>query len=128
MFEYLVFNEEYAFIGDREIRIEVEGDWLKYRLEDRRAYIVGSPEDRNIDDVFKGDMAEFIGKIESFDVPHWKDEYFIPACDGFGWELRYKEVGKPCRKITGSNDCPDCFEEFVDLLFSIVDGKSVVDL
>ena len=28
---------------------------------------------------------------------------------------------KPCRKITGSNDCPDCFEEFVGLSFSVAE-------
>ena len=119
MFEYLVFIDGQSFIGEREIRIEVDGDKLKYRMEDRRVFILDPPEERTMSGVYGGDQDVFIHKLESFDVTHWKDKYYIPACDGYYWDLRYKEVGKPCRKNTGSNDCPDCFEEFVDLLFSV---------
>ena len=120
MFEYLVFNETQAFTRDREIRIEVDGDRLRYRLEDRSLYFPGLPGARNRSGIYTGDPAAFIRSLESFGIPDWKDEYHIPACDGYGWELRYKEVGKRCRRITGSNDGPDCFDSFVDLLFSIV--------
>ena len=119
MFEYLVLIDGQSFIGEREIRIEVDGDKLKYRLEDRRFYILAQSEERTVSGIYEGDQDAFIRKLESFDVPHWKNKYYIPACDGYFWDLRYKEVGKPCRKITGSNDCPDCFEEFVDLMFSV---------
>lgn len=40
--------------------------------------------------------------------------------DGKG--LRYKEVGKPCRKISGSNDSPDCFPAFVSHVSSVASG------
>ena len=119
MFEYLVFNEVETFTEDREIRIEVDGDKLRYSMEDRSLYVPGLPGSRNRSGIYKGDAVDFIRRLEAFDVPHWQDEYYIPACDGYGWELRYKEVGKPCKKITGSNDCPDCYDDFVDLVFSI---------
>lgn len=119
MFEYLVLIDGQSFIGEREIRIEVDGDKLKYRMEDRRFCILTQPEEQTISGVYGGDQDAFIRKIEAFDVPHWKNKYYIPACDGYFWDLRYKEVGKPCKKITGSNDCPDCLEEFVDLMFSV---------
>ena len=126
MFEYLVFNEIQTFSRDREIRIEVDGDKLRYRLDDKSLYLPGLPGLGNRSGVYKGDAAAFIRILESFDVPNWKDEYYIPACDGYGWELRYKEVGKRCRRITGSNDSPDCYDSFVNLLFSVVGEVSEI--
>ena len=119
MFEYLVFSEEQAFQGKQEIRIEVDGSKLRYRLLDETLYSYLPDRQKEAEGVYSGDTEDFIARIESFDVPRWKDEYFIGCCDGYRWELRYKEVGKPCRKITGSNDGPECYEEFFDHLFSI---------
>lgn len=119
MFEYLVFNEIKTFTDDREIRIEVDGDKLRYRLEDKSLYVPGLPGSRNRSGFYNGDVADFISCLEAFGVSGWQDEYYIPACDGYSWELRYKEVGKRCRMITGSNDGPDCYRTFVDLLFSV---------
>ncbi len=126
MFEYLVFNEIQTFSRDREIRIEVDGDRLRYRLEDKSLYVPGLPGSRNRSGIYKGDVAAFVRTLEEFNVPSWKDEYYIPACDGYSWELRYKEVGKRCRRITGSNDSPDCYDSFVDLLFSVVGEVSEI--
>ena len=119
MFEYLVFSEENAFQGQQEIRIEVDGTRLRYRLLDETICKILPESEKEVEGIYCGDINAFICQLESFDIPKWKDEYFIPACDGYSWELRFKEVGKPCRKISGSNDCPDCYEEFVDHLFSI---------
>lgn len=121
MFEYLVFYEIQTFTNDREIRIEVDGDNLRYRIEDKSLYVPGLPGSRNRSGVYKGDVATFIRGLEAFNIHNWKDEYNIPACDGYDWELRYKEVGKRCRRITGSNDGPECYSAFVELLFSISD-------
>lgn len=119
MFEYLVFNEIKTFTEDREIRIEVDGDKLRYCLKDNSLYVPGLPESRNRSGVYTGDADAFIRRLEAFDVPSWKEEFFQPDLDGYGWKLRYKEVGKPCRKIMGSNDCPDCYTEFIGHLLSI---------
>lgn len=118
MFEYLVFNEHESPSSDREIRIEVDEGRLKYRLEDSWEGLI---DPKKQEGAYSGDMAAFLEKLEAFGVPTWKDEYYIPACDGYSWELRYKEVARPCRKISGSNDCPDCYDDFVDMLFSIAD-------
>ena len=115
MFEYLVFTEECAFQGNTEIRIEVDGTRLRYRFQDETLDSNKGP----VEGVYVGDAEAFIGQLESFDVPQWKDEYITPACDGYSWNLRYKEVGRPCRKTKGSNDSPDCYEDFVDLLLSV---------
>ena len=119
MFEYLVFNETQTFTREREIRIEVDGDGLRYRLEENGLYIPGLPGSGSRSGIYTGDSAAFIRRLEEFGIPGWKDEYCIPACDGYDWELRYKEVGKRCRRITGSNDGPDCYGSFVNLLFSV---------
>ena len=116
MFEYLVFDDNDGVAIHREVRIEVDGDNLRYRIDGFGIALIDSEKRSG---VYMGDVGVFVRKLESFDVPNWKDEYYIPACDGYSWDLRYKEVGKPCRKITGSNDCPDCFEDFVDLLYSV---------
>lgn len=120
MFEYLVFREGHAFQGEKEIRIEVDGTKLRYRLHYGSAYRVIPDFSQKEEGVYFGDVEFFIRRLESFDVSHWEDEYYISACDGYDWSLRYKEVGKPCRKITGSNDCPDCFEAFAGHVFSVV--------
>ena len=120
MFEYLVFNEEIAFSSKREIRIETVEGRLRYQMEDSWEGVI-SPKKQ--EGVYSGDMSAFMERLEGFGVTGWMDEYFIPACDGYSWELRYKEVAKPCRKITGSNDCPDCYDDFVDTLFSIADRE-----
>ena len=117
MFEYLVFIErESLMLSEREIRIEIDGEKLRYQMVDSWDREIAP---RRQEGVFEGDVADFLERLEAFDIPSWKDEYYIPACDGYGWELRYKEVAKPCRNISGSNDCPDCYDDFVDLLFSV---------
>ena len=120
MFEYLVFTEDCAFQGRTEIRIEVDGSKLRYLLLDETLDSVDPGDSKGpVEGVFAGDADEFIGRIESFGVPQWKEEYRMPADDGYSWDLRYKEVGRPCRKISGSNDSPDCYEDFVDHLLSV---------
>lgn len=120
MFEYLVFDEHESFSFHREIRLEVDGDNIKYRIDGFGIALIDSEKKSGI---YRGDAAVFIHRLESFDVPHWKDEYRGPACDGYSWNLRYKEVGKSCRKFSGSNDGPDCYDRFVDLLFSVIRGS-----
>ena len=119
MFEYLVFTEDCAFQGRTEIRIEADGSMLRYKLLDETICNILPESGKEVEGIYSGDVEDFISQLESFGVSQWKDAYYVPACDGYSWVLRYKEVGKPCRKITGSNDCPDCYEEFVDHLFSI---------
>lgn len=119
MFEYLVFREGYAFQGDREVRIEVDGKGLRYRINDGRLYRIVPASGNPSEGVYRGNGELFISRLEAFGVPGWKDRYHVPATDGYWWNLRYKEVGKPCRKISGSNDSPDCFDEFVSHVVSI---------
>jgi len=122
MFEYLVFREGYSFQGDREVRIEVDGESLRYRTSDGRLYRIIPDSGNPAEGVYGGDAGSFIRKLESFDVPGWSSRYCCQSGDGYWWNLRYKEVGKPCRKISGSNDSPDCFPAFVSHVSSVASG------
>ena len=115
MFEYLVFEETVTFSWSREIRLETDGDLIRYRKK-QTGY--GYAEEHTSDGIYKGDSKAFISKLEKLHVEDWPAEFFEPVLDSHGWSLRYKEVGKKCRIITGSNSFPDCYKEFVKLLES----------
>ena len=118
MFEYLVFYEYISLsTWSREIRIERVEDSLRYRIK-RTGY--PCVETEITEGVYEGDAYSFIEKLEGFHVEEWPLEFFAPILDGHGWSLRYKEVGKPCRKITGSNAFPECYKEFINHLGSVV--------
>ena len=116
MFEYLVFEEHVGIAYHREVRIEVDGSCLRYRID---GYGPEMPDSEKGSGVYTGSTEAFLGRLDEFFVPDWKVEYFQDCLDGYNWSLRYKEVGKPCRKISGFNDGPDCYEDFTELLFSI---------
>ncbi len=116
MFEYLVLNEHQSFMWNREIRIEVDGDCVKYR---RKGNEYGFPRGAILEGTYNGNGADFIRKLEAVNVPSWSEAYLEPAIEGYGWNLRYKEVGRPCRKIMGFNCNPENFYEFVNLLCSV---------
>ena len=120
MFEYLVLNEHQAFSWNREIRVEMDGDKVRFR---RRGNEYGFPRDTVLEGVYSGDSSAFLKKLEAFNVPLLSEQYTEPVIDGYGWSLRYKEVGEPCRKITGANGGPENYYEFVDLLCSISDAR-----
>ena len=112
VFEYLVLNEHQAYMWNREIRVEVDGDSIRYR---RKGNEYGFPRDMVLEGTYKGDGSAFLRKLESLDVSRWSDAYLEPALEGYGWNLRYKEVGKPCKKTIGFNCSPERFHEFLDL-------------
>lgn len=123
MFEYLVFYDYIALsTWSREIRIERVGDSIQYRIK-RTDYYGG---DRKIaEGEYEGESDRFIEKLEGFHVEEWPLCFFQPVLDGHAWNLRYKEVGKPCRKIEGSNAFPECYPEFISLLESVVTGRGI---
>lgn len=123
MFEYLVFNEEEFQSWNRELRIDVSGrDILFRRTGNDYGFKGGMAEGR-----YNGNPEEFVSVLEAFHVERWKDEYSEPVLDGHSWTLRYKEVGKPCRKIAGYNAFPECFGKFVKHLFSVTREVRMLD-
>lgn len=115
MFEYLVFEEASFFSSSREIRLERDGDLIRYR---KKQMGYGYAEENTSVGVYKGDSKAFISKLENLHIEDWPTEFFEPVLDGQSWTLRYKEVGKKCRIISGSNSFPDCYKKLVKLLES----------
>ena len=124
MFEYLVLNEYQSFSWNREIRIEVDGDCVKFR---RKGNEYGFPRNTVLEGVCPGNPASLLKTLENFNVSQWSEKYTEPVIDGYGWNLRYKEVGKPCRKISGANGGPENYYEFVKLLCSISESEKRTD-
>ena len=123
MFEYLVFDEHVGMAFHREARIEVDGDSLKYRIDGFGTEMLDSEKGSG---VYSGNAQTFLHSLEGFGVPSWKNEYVNDCLDGYSWGLRYKEVGKPCRKFYGFNKGPACYDSFVKLLFSVTKEASSV--
>ncbi len=124
MFEYLVFEENQALSETREVRLEVDEDKLSFLIDESGPYMLESGKQRGD---YRWDVPTFLKNLEAFNVPSWDSDYYQPILDGYGWNLRYKEVGKPCKKISGSNDGPDCYEDFVDFLFSVSEEFKMID-
>lgn len=123
MFEYLVFDEHVGIAYHREARIEVAGDDLRYRIDGFGPELLDSEKGSG---VYSGNKEAFLSRLDGFCVPGWKDEYVDDCSDGYIWGLRYKEVGKPCRKYFGFNNGPDCYKDFTDLLFSVAGEVSEI--
>lgn len=59
-------------------------------------------------------------KLKAIGFDQWQDKYWIAACDGEQWELRYKFEGESKRSVNGSNAYPDNWEPFQKLIKSLV--------
>lgn len=122
MFEYLVFYEYQSYEWSREVRIEVDGNSLRYRINDSR---LGFP--RSVQEgVYSRDFVEFISKLECCHINQWQEDNSRQNA-GYGWSLRYKEVGKPCIKIKGTGISQGSFCDFLHLINGISDEESEKD-
>ena len=60
-------------------------------------------------------------KLSKLKIDGWKKEFVDPGIlDGTQWELEYKEQGKRCRHIYGSNDYPECWNDFIEAIGDVV--------
>ena len=123
MFEYLVFYEYQSYEWSREVRIEVDGDSLRYRFNSSR---MGFPNRSVQEGVYPKDYAQFISKLEACHINQWQEENSRQNT-GYGWSLRYKEVGKPCIKIKGTGISQVDFCDFLHLINDISDAESEKD-
>lgn len=116
MFEYLVFYEYQSYAWSREIRIEVDGDKLRYVIKHMES---GLPTGVALKEgLYSGDPMQFIADLEGCNVDQWKG-CSKASSSGHGWTLRYKEVGKPCLKVKSSDcDMETCIR-FIRLVSSV---------
>ena len=116
MFEYLVFYEYQSHLWSREIRIETDGGQIRYRTKSMEA---GFPIGRQQEGVYPGDSAVFISSLENCHVDQWVKDLPNHNPTDSGWSLRYKEVGKPCIKLKGTDQELKGFSMFLKLIRSV---------
>lgn len=107
MFEYLKFAVGGYFYGYRTIEITNNDGELEVVFNDQFSTLgveTSCPDDGWTD------------KLASLKIEDWKDEYYLPCCDGTQWELDYKLHGVEVKHIEGSNDYPQDWIKFIDLV------------
>jgi len=72
----------------------------------------------DLDMYLEGKRDRYISQLK---INGWKKEFVDSGIlDGTQWELEYKEQGKRCRHIYGSNDYPECWNNFIEAIGDVV--------
>lgn len=117
MLEILDFRIGGFFSGVKQVKI-----WY----EDGKLFRSYSGDLYDSENTYSGEVADadtklFEAKLEELKISKWKEEYVDPSVlDGTHWSLVYKEAGKRCRQISGSNGYPECWKGFIETLGMIV--------
>ena len=107
MFEYIKFNVGGYFYGCRSIEIYNHEGELEVVFNDQFSTL--GIETSCSDDGWADKLADL-------KINEWKDEYFLPCCDGTQWELDYKVQGRDVKHVDGSNDYPENWLKLIDLV------------
>ena len=68
----------------------------------------------------RADFDEFMKELKNINFNSWKREYINPAVlDGAGWEIEYC-YNDTIKKMIGSNDYPEEWDDFMDILSSLL--------
>ncbi len=106
MLKFLRFNIGNFLGGYDEVRLLVYKHCAKYellfidsdRVEEAHLY-----EKKR----FTVKNFERIAEWDDLNINSWEDKYYKDGCDGWKWELTYREDEKKTRHIHGSNAYPD---------------------
>ena len=126
MLEYLKFDIGGYFGGYYTLDITIQDDCVSYIA----SHEFGPEEEDMKNCTSKKSLAftaEWVAKLEKIHINRWhslyKPNYLI--CDGTQWGLDYKVVGKRCRHISGDNEYPDNWNDFIDLLYKLASYKFI---
>lgn len=117
MLEKLEFGIGGFFSGYKHVKIWTEdGKMLKaYKgnfIDLDKEYVV---------EVSAEELKRLENKLFELKLNGWKKVYVDPyVLDGTQWDLKYKDVGKRCRHISGSNDYPDSWNAFIEAVGEVV--------
>lgn len=117
MIEKIVFEIGGFFSGYKQVKI-----WA----EDEKVFKAYNGDFNDSDNEYAVEFQEeeikvLEGRLSQLKINGWKREYVdSEILDGIQWELEYKEQGKRCIHIYGSNDYPECWNDFMEALGEVI--------
>lgn len=116
MIEKIIFEIGGFFSGYKQVKI-----WA----EDGKVLKAYKGDFNDLDNEYTGELQEEIKVLErrlsQLKINRRKKELVDSGIlDGTQWELEYKEQGKRCRHIYGSNDYPECWNDLIEAIGEVV--------
>ena len=116
MIEKIIFEIGGFFSGYKQVKI-----WA----EDGKVLKAYKGDFNDLDKEYTGELQEEIKVLErrlsQLKINRRKKELVDSGIlDGTQWELEYKEQGKRCRHIYGSNDYPECWNDLIEAIGEVV--------
>lgn len=116
MIEKIIFEIDGFFSGYKQVKI-----WA----EDGKVLKAYKGDFNDLDNEYTGELQEEIKVLErrlsQLKINRRKKELVDSGIlDGTQWELEYKEQGKRCRHIYGSNDYPECWNDLIEAIGEVV--------
>lgn len=117
MIEKIIFEIGGFFSGYKQVKI-----WA----EDGKVLKAYKGDFNDLDNEYAVELQEEETKVlerrlSQLKINGWKKEFVDSGIlDGTQWELEYKEQGKRCRHIYGSNDYPECWNDFIEAIGDVV--------
>ena len=116
MIEKIIFEIGGFFSGYKQVKI-----WA----EDGKVLKAYKGDFNDLDNEYTGELPEEIKVVErrlsQLKINRRKKELVDSGIlDGTQWELEYKEQGKRCRHIYGSNDYPECWNDLIEAIGEVV--------
>ena len=116
MIEKIIFEIGEFFSGYKQVKI-----WA----EDGKVLKAYKGDFNDLDNEYTGELQEEIKVLErrlsQLKINRRKKELVDSGIlDGTQWELEYKEQGKRCRHIYGSNDYPECWNDLIEAIGEVV--------
>lgn len=113
MLEKLTFEIGGFFSGYKQIKIWVENGVAYKSIK----MSFCDPGHESVEEIPKEQFERLEKKLAELSIGSWRKEYVDPGVlDGTQWELEYKEQGKRCRHICGSNDYPGSWKAFIEAI------------
>lgn len=80
--------------------------------------------DLKVKKINAGKKGTLIASLNELKILDWKKEYNLDMCDGTQWELKITYNGNLKKKVYGSNDFPESFNDFLNILRAFITNKA----
>lgn len=112
MLEYLIFTLNPPFQGELRVQVRVYDGSVQVTVESA-AYPA-----ENGDTWLEGEAAQrFLQALKNVHISGWRSSYAEDGPqDGMTWSIEYKQAGKRCRTISGTNAGPENWLDFLSVM------------